>query len=52
MVELLLALYVADFVTGLIHCLLDFQTVDDDELRLSLEAPGATERVWALVGAL
>jgi len=28
-VELLLALYVADFVTGLIHMLLDFQTVDD-----------------------
>ena len=26
-VELLLALYVADFVTGLIHMLLDFQTV-------------------------
>ena len=29
LVELLLALYVADFVTGLIHMLLDFQTVDD-----------------------
>ena len=28
-VELLLALYVADFVTGLIHMLLDFQTVRD-----------------------
>ena len=28
-VELLLALYVADFVTGLIHMLLDFQTVHD-----------------------
>ena len=28
LVELLLALYVADFVTGLIHMLLDFQTVD------------------------
>ena len=27
LVELLLALYVADFVTGLIHMLLDFQTV-------------------------
>ena len=27
-VELLLALYVADFVTGLIHMLLDFQTVN------------------------
>jgi hypothetical protein len=27
-VELLLAFYVADFVTGLIHMLLDFQTVD------------------------
>ena len=27
----------ADFVTGLIHCLLDFQTVDDDELRLHIE---------------
>ena len=26
-VELALALYVADFVTGLIHMLLDFQTV-------------------------
>ena len=26
-VELLLAFYVADFVTGLIHMLLDFQTV-------------------------
>jgi len=24
-------------VTGLIHCLLDFQTVDDDELRLHIE---------------
>ena len=36
-VELLLALYVADFVTGLIHMLLDFQTVDDDELRLHIE---------------
>ena len=28
LVELLLALYVADFVTGLIHMLLDFQTVN------------------------
>ena len=37
LVELLLAFYVADFVTGLIHCLLDFQTVDDDELRLHVE---------------
>jgi hypothetical protein len=37
LVELLLALYVADFVTGLIHMLLDFQTVDDDELRLHIE---------------
>jgi hypothetical protein len=37
LVELLLALYVADFVTGLIHMLLDFQTVDDDELRLHVE---------------
>ena len=27
-IELALALYVADFVTGLIHMLLDFQTVD------------------------
>ena len=32
-----MALYVADFVTGLIHMLLDFQTVDDDELRLHVE---------------
>ena len=36
-IELLLSLYVADFVTGLIHMLLDFQTVDDDELRLHIE---------------
>ena len=36
-VELLLALYVADFVTGCIHMLLDFQTVEDDELRLHFE---------------
>ena len=37
LIELALALYVADFVTGLIHMLLDFQTVDDDELRLHIE---------------
>ena len=36
-VELVIALYVADFVTGLIHMLLDFQTVNNDALRLHME---------------
>lgn len=35
--ELLCALYVADFVTGLIHMLLDFQTINNDKLRLHAE---------------
>ena len=45
LVEFLLALYVADFVTGLIHMLLDFQTVNNDALRLHVETIGEAHEV-------